>query len=42
MLTKKKIDEDKAFNQVIEEDIKNDKKIEFQNDVGHLSFFKNG
>ena len=36
MLTAKKIDEDKTFNQLIEEDWKYDEKIIFPNDVGYL------
>lgn len=36
MLTEKEDDEDKIFNQLIEEGLKNDKKIEHPNDVGHL------
>ena len=36
MLPEKEDDEDKIFNQLIEEGLKNDKKIEYPNDVDHL------
>ena len=36
MLTKSN-DKDKIFNQLIEENFKNDEKIEFRNDTSYLS-----
>ena len=36
MLTEKKFDENKTFNQLIKKDLKNHGKTEFANDVAHL------